>query len=505
MNNSNIAQKELNHVDNDAKRLSKDTLTYGIAVIIPALIGIISISIYTRIFSVEAYGEYNQVFNTTLVITTLFSQWIQQSIQRYRPLYRDKSQLKQFDSNLMNLLALMFLIIVGFGLVGGIFKELLGRYESYYWICILLVLTQFTFLVLGALLQSDFKGKMYKNYNLLTAILKFVFGLLLIFYVNRAPVSIVYGLVLGQLILLISMFRTTGLSIRLIKISRLGESLTFIKMFVTYGFPMVGWFIGTSILNLADRYMLESLGTIKDVGVYSANYSIVSASLGLLTTPLLTAAHPIIMNKVGKLPDIEIGKTITYFTRIYLTISLPLLAFIAVFHKEITQLFLGESFREGSIIIPILFLGLIFWNVGMYGHKGYEIREKTKVMLSFIVVSALVNIILNLFLIPSYGYIGAAIATLISMGIYPLLIKVFSYKYITWRINLLSILKVVLITIITALVVGSLKNFLSNYIFFQLVFGGGIGLIIYISLLFVLKEIDYQAIKKKVTAKFAKR
>ncbi|MCM3194149.1 lipopolysaccharide biosynthesis protein [Priestia megaterium] len=498
---NNAVEKEPNHINQDSKRLSKDTLTYGIAVIIPALIGVISISIYTRIFSLEAYGEYNQIFNTTLLITTLFSQWIQQSIQRYRPLYRSKNKLWEFNANLTNLLAYMFIIIIGFALLTSFFKNSFGRYEGYYWICVLLILTQFSFLVLGALLQSDFKVREYKNYNLLTAILKFVVGILLVFYVSENPISIIYGLVIGQIFLIGFMFKENGLSLRSLRLNPTLQLIEFIKLFVIYGFPMVGWFIGNSILNLADRYMLEAMSSIKDVGVYSANYSLVSASLGLLTTPLLNAAHPIIMNKVDKFSDIEIGKTVTFFTRVYLMISLPLLSFITAFHKEITQLLLGEKFREGSVIIPILFLGLIFWNLGMYGHKGYEIKEKTKIMFIFVLASAVVNIIFNTFLIPLYGYRGAAIATLISMGTYPLLIKICSFKYIAWKINTWSTIRIIISCVLSFFIVFVIKNLFTGYVVIQLIVGFAITLIVYVGVLIILKEINYQELKEKILQK----
>ncbi|MED4113705.1 oligosaccharide flippase family protein [Priestia megaterium] len=501
MNNIEKIKQESSD-NNDIKRLSKDSLTYGIAVIIPALIGIASIYIYTHIFSVEQYGEYNQIFNTTLLITTLFSQWIQQSIQRYRPLYRKNGDLKKFDENLINLLFCMLVLIVAIGgLIGG-FKDILGRYERYYWVCILLICTQFTFLILGAILQSDFKVKTYKNYNILTSALKFSIGLLLIFYIEKNPINIVNGLILGQLLLLGFMFQSTGLSLRRFNPKRIYETFEFMKMFVIYGFPMIGWFIGNSILNLADRYMLEGLASLKDVGIYSANYSIVSASLGLLTTPLLTAAHPIIMNKAGKSPDNEIQNIISFFSRIYLIISLPLLVIVFVFHQEVTQLFLGKAYREGSIIIPILFLGSILWNLGMYGHKGYEIKEKTQIMLGFVIICAIVNVFLNLIFIPAYGYKGASIATLISMSIYPILIYIFSYRYIKWKLAFISLIKVLMCCSIVYLSLEVFKSIYTSNSFIQLLAGGVIGVIVYMLSLLLSKEIDYEVVKKIKTKIF---
>ncbi|HDR8259972.1 TPA: lipopolysaccharide biosynthesis protein [Bacillus cereus] len=502
MSDKEVSVESQVNTNSEAKRFGKDTLTYGIAVIIPALIGIISISVYTRLFSAEQFGQYNQVFNTALIITTLFSQWIQQSIQRYRPLYQnDVEGLRDFNTNLVNLICLMCALILVLGGLGGFFTNVLGSYEQYYWTSILFILMQFLFLTFGSVLQADFKTRAYKNFNLLTSIFKFGIGLAFILFVYRHPISIIYGLILGQIFFISSMFKSTGMSLKAFSLNRWNETRTFTKQFMLYGFPMIGWFIGISVLNLADRYMLEALGSVQDVGIYSANYSIVSASLGLLTTPLLTAAHPILMNQANKVSDVELGNLITFFCRIYMLISIPLLAFVTIFHGEITELFLGEEFREGSLIIPVLFLSLIFWNLGMYGHKGYEIKEKTKIMLSFVVVSAIVNICLNYWLIPGYKYMGAAVATLISMAVYPLLVKIFSSRYIRWEMNKLSNFRIIISSIITAVTVNSIKDILFDNQFLQIVFGGCVGLLIYISLLFVCKELNYMEIKQKVLKK----
>ncbi|MEH7274746.1 lipopolysaccharide biosynthesis protein [Neobacillus vireti] len=484
---------------------SKDSIAYGIAVLVPALIGILSISIYTRLFSVAEFGQYNQVYNTTLIVTTLFSQWIQQSIQRYRPLYKSSGNLDEFNKNLTNLLVLMLGFIMILGGIGSLFRNELGAYKQYYWISLLLIISQFLFLIFGTLLQADFKSRKYKNFNVLTSILKFGFGLIIVYNFYKHPISIIFGLILGQIILLGPMFKSTGLSMRLLQMTKLQETIQFTKQFALYGFPMIGWFIGNSVLNLSDRYMLEALGSIKDVGIYSANYSIVSASLGLLAMPLVSAAHPIIMNKAYTSSKSQMEEIISSFARIYMLFSFPLLAFVSIFHTEITALFLGEEFRVGSIIIPILFLGLILWNLAMIGHKGYEIKEKTKVMLSFVVIAALVNLLLNYLLIPDYGYVGASIATLASMAVYPALIKVFSYKFIRWKINISSTIKITLASAATALLVNLVKRYFDQLVLLQLIIGGVIGLILYLLLLFILKELSLNEMKEKAIKKFLKR
>jgi len=485
-------------MNNYLSRLKKDSIVYAIAIIIPALLGIVSLPLYTRIFSTQQFGQYNLVLTTTLLITTLFSQWIQQSIQRYRPTYKKNDNLPMFNANLTVLLISMLFFITILGIVLEHFKSLLGIYSTYYNASILLIITQFLFLTLSAQLQSDFKVKQYKNFNLWNAILKISLAISLIYFFKNHPISILYGLVISQLLLLTPMLKETKILRGDFKSLNFSVFFSFLKQFFFYGFPMIGWFLGNTVLNLSDRYMLAFLGSSRDVGIYSANYSIVSAGLGLLTTPLLSAAHPIIMNMpyTEKSEKREIENTISFFSNLYMMLSVPLVFFVTAFHREIAIFLLGEEFRSGSTIIPILFIGTLFWNLAMFGHKGYEITEKTRTMLLFVFIAAVVNIILNLLLIPSSGYRGASLATMVSMMLYPLLIFIFSKKGIKWKINYSSACKIIGCSIASILFITLLKSYLViNIIFLRIAINGIVYVALYLYLLIITKELETKKIK----------
>ncbi|MEK4716764.1 polysaccharide biosynthesis C-terminal domain-containing protein [Priestia sp. FSL W8-0524] len=485
-------------INNGLNRFKKDALIYVLAVTVPALIGVFSLSLYTRIFSTQQFGKYNLVLITSLFITTLFSQWIQQAIQRYRPEYKNKNRLREFNANLTVLLLVVIIVIFILGIVLAGAQSFYISYQKYYVAAFLLIISQFLFLTLGETMQSDFKVRQFKNFNLINAVSKIVVGILLIYYVNPHPSSIIYGLVISQFLLVIPMVKENELGLTIVQYTNISSFYSFLKKFFKYGFPMIGWFIGNTVLNLSDRYMLELFETSKAVGIYSANYSIVSSGLGLLTIPLLNAAHPIIMNMSHKHSENkkEIENTISFFSKVYLTISVPLIFCVLIFHKEIATILLGPEFREGSIIIPILFIGTTAWNLAMYGHKGFEIMEKTKIMLFFVVISAVINVILNFILIPKYSYIGAAFSTMISMFIYPILIFVFSGKFIKWKLPYGSVIKIIFGAFCSMLVSLLLKPYIFGQVLLELIVGGLIYILVYLTILILTKELPIKQIKK---------
>jgi O-antigen/teichoic acid export membrane protein len=70
----------------------------------------------------------------------------------------------------------------------------------------------------------------------------------------------------------------------------------------------------------------------------------------------------------------------------------------------------------------------------MYGHKPLELLERTGVMLLLVAVCAVVNLALNLVLVPAFGYYAAALTTCASYVLYPVLVYFVTRSSIPWKI-----------------------------------------------------------------------
>ncbi|MFQ5752974.1 MAG: flippase [bacterium] len=131
-------------------------------------------------------------------------------------------------------------------------------------------------------------------------------------------------------------------------------------------------------------------------------------------------------------------------TKIMTILASPLLLFIVFMPNRIMGLF-GKEFAEGSIVLIILALGQ-YVNV-ITGSVGYllTMSGNERTMRNNVIVGSGVNILLNLLLIPTFGMIGAALATsisiatiniLASISVYKILgIQVFTVCYVSTRIR----------------------------------------------------------------------
>lgn len=434
-----------------SKRLRKDTLLYIPVFLAPALVNILLLMIFTRFFSPEIYGQYTIVMSTAIIMSALLSQWITLSIQRFRPIYIKDGKAAEFNEHL---LALMMYITIGFLIISFLVylflpQELLN-YQKYYWPSVCLIISSNYFSVLSGLFQIDLLAREYRNINVMMSVVKLFITLLWLYIIQLNSVAFIWAACLAQVMVMIPMVKRLHLGMLLPQREFHKERMSFFHTFLCYGFPLVGWYIGTTVLNLTDRYMLDYFHTSREVGIYSANFTIAVQALALICNPLYFAAQPLLMNESEVTNDkrsIEAG--ISSFTRLFILIAFPFGAYFSIYRNEVSTIILGEQFAQGSVIIPILVIGFFAWNLGLYGQLCCQIDNRTKQMFYFVVIAAIANFMFNLISIPRWGYIGASISTTLGFLIYTALLYFSTFKKQTrWILPWRTLLKAFFLTLV---------------------------------------------------------
>lgn len=220
-------------------------------------------------------------------------------------------------------------------------------------------------------------------------------------------------------------------------------------------------------LSITDRTMLGILSTSSDVGVYNIAF-LISNMLALVFMGFNNAFAPLISELYHNERRSELNNLYSSLTRTVLIIVLPALIWIVGFGDDLL-LFFGKDFHAGYLAMVILGAGVLtrcaVGSVGtllmLSGHQLYN-------AINIAVVTA-ANIALNLFLIPRYGVLGAAIATAISLAVInvvglievKLLIGIWPYR--------LSYLKLVAAAVVTAALNLYLRARLPELEFIQIV------------------------------------
>ena len=155
------------------------------------------------------------------------------------------------------------------------------------------------------------------------------------------------------------------------------------------------------------------------VGVYNAALPTAQALL-LFQTAFMGLTIPVFMSFYTKGDNnqmIKLSKTLTRWVFIF---TFPMLLIIVLFAGDILQILFGPTFEGGALPLIILSAGMfVLASTGPIGHI-LNVRKKTSYHMYNTAIAAIVNIILNYFLIQKWGMAGAAIATASSTALWSL-------------------------------------------------------------------------------------
>lgn len=193
-----------------------------------------------------------------------------------------------------------------------------------------------------------------------------------------------------------------------------GPIKTDIKELLRYSFPVFLSGFSYLALNQMDRLLLGAFRSSATVGIYNAS-SVLSQQGVIFFSALVTIFNPIAS-------DLYSSNNITRLETVYQTVSrwvliftFPIVVIGSLFAAELLQLF-NEQFVEGVPVLIILFAAqLLLVAVGPAGEL-LQMSGFQDIVLFDTVTMLVANVILNLFLIPRYGGVGAAVATAVSIS-----------------------------------------------------------------------------------------
>ncbi|UPO97413.1 flippase [Cetobacterium somerae] len=328
---------------------------------------------------------------------------------------------------------------------------------------------------------EDFKKISIRNiiFKLLTLIL------ILIFVrhkndLNKYIYITILGNIFGQVTMYTYILEKVDFSIYEINLKRLVYHLKRnLKLFILQ--------IAVQIYLYLDKVMLGYYGQYIQAGYYDIAQQIVRLGLvisGTLSTVMLPKISSLVSNKRYDEIKLNIGNALEFV----ITISFPLIFGLLSINQEFIKWFFGSEYLGVSSIISILSVILLIIPIGNVLGIQLMIPLGKEMLVSISpIAGAITNLILNMYLIPKYSGIGAAIATLFSELIGTGLTCFFMRKWF----NMFSIMgktkKSLLasITMYIALKYLNIKIELIPLLLFIKIF---IGIAIYVSLMFILKD-----------------
>jgi len=224
-----------------------------------------------------------------------------------------------------------------------------------------------------------------------------------------------------------------------------------IKEFLTYGLASVIAKIGLLLLTFSDRYIIKLFDSYDHVGIYNQVYNLSQISIVTLATVFISAITPKLNRSLEESLQ-RSKKLIRKYISLYLIYLLPITVYLSIFARQVAFVLLGKEFREGYTIIPYVMISAFIFGLTMFSDIYLKFSNKLKKIVVGVILASLINIILNLILIPVFDYKIAAFTTFVSyVFLYLYYIANNGFSYLKYKRNSSIVTQIVLVLVIQIL------------------------------------------------------
>jgi len=395
----------------------KHLKAYAPAKIIPGLISFFSIMLFARIFTIEEYGNYSYLFSvTTLLFVVLFA-WIRLSSFRFYNIYSDKRGKNSYLNYVFSLN--ICLAILTFTIIFIFSKEIMKSFHPFIFLAAFTSISSIFLEQVYSLNRAELKSKEFRMYSIIEPIVKLIIILILFYFIGLKESSIFVGSIISTLIIfgfyLFKLFKEERIKLKLINPIKEKEITT---DFLKYGLPLTLSFLFSIILATSDRILIKFYLDEGSVAMYSMSYDLSSFVVVNIFMILNFTFLPVILKLVdsGKATEAK-SKINNYFWLIIFTL-IPVVVFLLTFSPEITKYVLGEKYNTNINIKIIQFMGIGAFLSGIksfFYDFSFQVGKKTYLQIIPIAISAVLNVLLNIWWLPIMGLIGAIYGTIVSI------------------------------------------------------------------------------------------
>jgi O-antigen/teichoic acid export membrane protein len=205
--------------------------------------------------------------------------------------------------------------------------------------------------------------------------------------------------------------------------------LHYIKRGIIFGAPLILHTLGKFIVNQSDRLFIAKMISVDEAGIYSIGYTLGTVIL-ILSTAFSNMMGPLVMDRLKVFSEkgrLEIVR-LSYAGIGVLIAGVALLQIITPF---LFKYLIARSYSNGAPYVFWVSLGYFFWGIYLIFVNYIFYYKKNGFLGWMAIVNVVVNIALNLWLIPMMGGLGAALATAISFFIIMVLVVWYATRLVS--------------------------------------------------------------------------
>jgi O-antigen/teichoic acid export membrane protein len=411
------------------KKLASQTVVYGLSSILGRFLNYLLVPLYTYAFAATAYGVVSEFYAYAGFFAVFLGLGLETAFFRFRT----REGLKEPEAYGAALIILIPANLIFLGLVMG-YRETLAEWLRYpdhpeylVWFSAILAMDAICSLPF-ARLRAEERAIRFASIKLTEIFL--TIGLNVLFIVGFPLLRVRWPDPLWDRILnpeigvgaifLANLMGSACKALLLVPEFRridFAGGLRWIRPMLVYALPMVVIGFAGMINEMLDRAVMKywlpyDLATnLRMLGIYGACYKL-SILMTLFVQAFRYAGEPFFFSISGKSDAKQAYATVMR----YFVVFCSLIYLVVVLFIDIFQYFIGEEYREGLAVVPILLMANLWLGIYVNLSIWYKLTDRTGLGAWVSLLGAALTVALNIAWIPKYGYLGAAWATLACYG-----------------------------------------------------------------------------------------
>lgn len=397
-------------------RLGKEAAIYGLSSIVGRFLNFLLVPLYTNLLLPSEYGVIATLYSFIAFAAIVFGYGMDAAYMRFAVSWEGGDRKQTYSVPLISVALSSLLLSVVIHWNGawladaiGIGAGASGLVHMAAWILFFDALA----IVPYAALRMENRAGTFAAIRILNIVLTILFNVVFLVGMDMKA----EGVVLANLV-------ASGLTMapflrEIAKNFTLRFSTALYRELLAFGLPYLPAGLASIAMQVIDRPILKALTDDATVGIYQANYRL--GVFMMLVVGMFDYAWRPFFLKHAKEPGARplFARVFTLFC----VLAVSLFVVLTLFLEDLVRIHIGSVFFihpdywQGAVIVPVILLAYVLNGAYVNFLVGVYLEKRTSVLPYVFGAGAVVNVAANLLLIPSYGMMGAAYATLLSYAV----------------------------------------------------------------------------------------
>jgi len=402
------------------RKLSGQTAIYGLSSVVPRLLNYILVPLHTRVFLQEEYGIITEMYAYLAFLLVILTYGMETGFFRFAA--KEENTNTTYSTAFYSLLTTSLLFFATVFLFSDSIVSVIGypnNPEYVIYLGAIIAIDAFCTIPF-ARLRLENKAKVFSSIKIISVVINVSLNFFFLalcpkyeflqnLYIYNADIGIGYVFISNLVssifvVIILLVFNHNLLPSRF--------SVAKFKLLLLYSFPLLVSGLGGTANEWLDRIFLKYLipdeqNPLYQLGIYGANLKL-AVLMVLFIQMFRYAAEPFFFSNAN---TVESKKIYADVLKYFLVFTILIFLGVSLF-TDIFKFFVGERFREGLSVVPILLLANLFNGIYFNLSIWFKLSNRTWYGIYYTFAGAIITVTLYFLLIPKIGFYGAAIARL---------------------------------------------------------------------------------------------